>query len=320
MSVETGTEGSSADWSANRGLVVLAVAYQWFYNGANFIAFKVAGDAFHPLMVATLRFLVAGLLLLPFAIARRKRTRLSPGALGRAALIGVIMLVASQAMAIWGTHFLPAGVASVFGSAPPLFLALFAWAVFKQALTRRQVAGVLVGFAGLALMGWSSAHAGGFRPEGAALTLVASAAWAFGSLLATRWRLPEDPVVALAAQLMAAGLTLLAIVLASGIFADTRWTRITPAAWGSLAFLIFASTLVGYAVFLALNARVSPTLANTFNYVAPVIALGLAALLLHEGLTVTKVAAAVIALVGVALMIGGKPDADPSRASKRRLA
>ena len=309
MTVAAGKQDLAAAWSANRGLVALAVGYQWFYNGANFLAFKVAGDALHPLMVATLRFLVAGSILLPVALARRNRGRASPGALGRAALIGCVMLVASQALAIWGTHFLPAGVASVFGSAPPLFLAVFAWALFRQALTRRQVGGVLVGFVGLALMGWSSANAGGFRPQGAIMTLVAAAFWAWGSLLATRLDLPEDPVVALTAQVLAAGLLLAVVVLSTGVLGATHWARVPLSAWGALGFLIVASTLIGYAVFLAINAQVSSTLANTFNYVAPVIALGLSALLLHETLTPMKVAAAAIALSGVALMIGGRSEA-----------
>ena len=254
-------------------------------------------------MVATLRFSLAALVLLPFAMVRWRRSPVSARELGGAALIGVTMLVASQALAIWGTHFLPAGVAAVFGSAAPLFLALFAWGVFHQPLTRRQVAGVGIGFVGLALMGWASAGGGNFRPVGVVLVLAASAAWAAGSLLAPRLALPRDPVIGLTVQLAAASMVLGAIVTVSGIAATTDLARVPLAAWGALAFLIVASTLVGYAVFLALNAKVSPTLANTFNYAAPVIALGLSAALLHEPLTLVKLVSGGIALLGVALMI-----------------
>ena len=297
---------TDSDWSTHRGLVALAVGYQWFYNGANFLAFKVAGNALHPLMVATLRFSLAALILLPFALVRWRHSPVSTRELGGAALIGVTMLVASQAVAIWGTHFLPAGVAAVFGSASPLFLALFAWGVFHQPLTRRQVAGVAIGFVGLALMGWASTKGGDFRPIGAALALAASAAWAAGSLLAPRLTLPRDPVIGLTIQLAAAGMVLGVIVTVSGIAAATHLARVPLAAWGALAFLIVASTLIGYAVFLALNAKVSPTLANTFNYAAPVIALCLSALLLHEPLTFVKLVSGGIALLGVALMIDRK--------------
>jgi drug/metabolite transporter (DMT)-like permease len=307
----TAAVATKTGWSKHRGLVILALGYQWFYNGANFLAFKVAGNFLHPLMVATLRFSVAALILLPLVLARWRRSPASAHELGGAALIGITMLVASQALAIWGTHFLPAGVASVFGSSAPLFLALFAWGVFRQPLTRRQLAGVAIGFVGLAVMGCSSATGGDFRPIGAVLTLVAAAAWATGSLLSPRLALPRDPVIGLAVQLAAAGLVLSAIVTVSGITAATHLARVPLAAWGALSFLIVASTLIGYAVFLALNAQVSPTLANTFNYAAPVVALCLSALVLHEPLTLVKLLSGGIALMGVALMI------EPKRPDKR---
>ena len=293
-------------WSAHRGLVALAVGYQWFYNGANFLAFKVAGNALHPLMVGALRFSIAALILLPFALARWRRSPATVRELGGAALIGVMMLVVSQAGAIWGTHFLPAGVAAVFGSASPLFLAVFAWGVFHRPLTHRQVAGVGIGFVGLALMSWTSAKGGDFRPIGAVLALAASAAWAGGSLLAPRLAMPRDAVVGLTVQLFAAGLVLGVINTVSGITAATQFAHVPLPAWGALAFLIVASTLIGYAVFLTLNSATSTILANTFNYAAPVIALCLSALLLGEPLTFMKLVSGGIALLGVALMIDRK--------------
>ena len=79
----------------------------------------------------------------------------------------------------------------------------------------------------------------------------------------------------------------------------------------ALAFLIVASTLVGYAVFLALNRGASPILANSFNYAAPVIALALSAWLLGEPVGWGKAAAAGATLTGVALMIGGRRTEEP---------
>lgn len=307
---------TATDWSKHHGLVAVAVGYQWFYNGANFLAFKVAGDALHPLMVATLRFSIAALILLPFALTRWRRSSVSVQELGGAALLGVTMLVAGQALAIWGTHFLPAGVAAVFGSSAPLFLALFAWGVFHQPLTRRQMIGVAIGFVGLVLMGSTSATGSDFRLIGAVLTLAAAAAWAAGSLLAPRLPLPRDPVIGLTVQLAASSIVLGAMVTASGIASTTDLAGVPLVAWGALTFLIVASTLIGYAVFLALN-QVSPMLANTFNYAAPVVALCLSALLLGEPLTLMKLLSGGIALMGVALMIDRKALAgQPTAASE----
>ncbi len=216
----------------NRGLVCLAVGYQWFYNGANFLAFKVAGDALHPLMVGALRFSLAAVILMPFALVRWRRSPASRRELRNAALIGLVMLVASQALAIWGTHFLPAGVAAVFGSSAPLFLALFAWRLLHQPLTLRQTAGVLIGFVGLVLMGWSSATGGNFKPLGVLLALIASASWAAGSLLAPRLALPRDPVIGLTAQVAAAGLALSAVVTVIGHRLPGPIWRVSPCRLG----------------------------------------------------------------------------------------
>lgn len=283
--------------------IVLGVGYQWFYNGANFLAYKVGGDSFHPLMLATLRFGASAVLVLPIAALRWRRHAPTPRELFASGVLGLVMLVGGQSMSIWGTHFLPAGVASVFGSAAPLFLALFAWAVFRQPLGKRELAGVGLGFAGLLLMAWMSWSGGNFKPIGAVLMLGASALWAVGSLGSTHVKLPGDPVIDLAAQLVSAAVLLGLVVTVSGIAEQTHFEQVPWKGWGVLAFLVIASTIVGYALFMALDRKVSPTLANTFNYVAPVIALGLSALLLGEPLGWGKMAAAGVALLGVVLMI-----------------
>jgi len=57
-------------WTQSRMLVLLAVGYQWFYNGANFVAFKIGGDAVHPILLATMRIAIAALTLLSFGPGR----------------------------------------------------------------------------------------------------------------------------------------------------------------------------------------------------------------------------------------------------------
>ena len=296
-----------ASWAQSRVLVLLAVGYQWFYNGANFVAFKVGGDAVHPLLLATMRFAIAALIILPFGLWRLYRRPVGLSEMTNAAGLGVTMLVGSQSVAIIGTHLLPAGVASVFGSAAPIFLALFAWIALREPLGLRQVCGIALGFTGLVLMAWFTSDSGGFSPVGASLTLAASGCWAGGSLWARRLRMPADPVVALTTQLVAAATMLMISAWASGIAGQNDLTHLPTSIWSPLAFLVIASTLVGYGVFLAVNTDVSPLIANTFNYASPVVALLLSAALLSEQLTFPKLFAAGVALSGVALMARGSP-------------
>jgi drug/metabolite transporter (DMT)-like permease len=302
------------------GFVILGVGYQWLYNGVNFLAFKVGGDAFHPLTLATLRFDIATILILPFAAWRWRLRPASMRELAGAVLLGPIMLIGGQTLAICGTQFLPAGVASVFGSAAPVFLALFAWIFFRQTLDGRQVAGIALGLLGLAAMAWLSSSGTGFRPIGAAMTLTASALWAAGSLGASRLRLPADSAIGLAAQLLPTGVLLTVLVWLTGISASLHPSAVPLRAWGVLAFLIVASTLIGYAVFLALNRSASSMLANSFNYVAPVIALVLSAWFLNEPVGWEKLTAAGVTLSGVALMVGARTTIDNSRGTPKPKA
>jgi drug/metabolite transporter (DMT)-like permease len=302
------TEGGSGQSpsAVGSGLVIAGVGYQWLYNGLNFLAFKVGGDAFHPLVLAALRFGIAAILILPFAAWRWQRHPASLRELAGAAMLGPVMLIGSQTLAIWGTHFLPAGVASVFGSSAPVFLALFAWMFLRQPPGARQLAGIMLGLIGLITMAWASSSSAGFRPIGAGMMLMAAALWAAGSLVALRLRLPDDPVVGLAAQLLPTGILLALVVWTAGIGSALHPASVPLQAWFALAFLIIASTLIGYAIFLALNRRASSLLANSFNYVAPVISLILSACFLKEQLGWGKLFGAGVTLVGVAIMVGAR--------------
>ncbi len=83
-----------------------------------------------------------------------------------------------------------------------------------------------------------------------------------GSLWSRRLRLPADPVVALAAQPVASAAVLAVVVGATGIAGRADVADLPASAWWALACLVVASTLVGHAVFLAVNADVSPTVAH----------------------------------------------------------
>ena len=90
---------------------------------------------------------------------------------------------------------------------------------------------------------------------------------------------------------------------ATGMTGRTNFAELPTTAWWALAYLVVARTLVGYMVFLAVNADVSPTVANTFNYAAPVVALLLSAALLGEHLSLPKILAAGVTLSGVGLLV-----------------
>ncbi len=298
-----------AGWAQSRVLVLLAVGYQWFYNGANFVAFKVGGDAVHPLLLATMRFAIAALIILPFGLWRLYRRRADLSELANAAGLGVTMLVGASRSPSSGPtccrrawrrcsdrrrrsslHYLP-------GSRCASRLAC------GKSVASRLASRVLCSWLG------SLRASGGFSPVGAALTLAASGCWAGGSLWAPRLRLPADPVVALTTQLVAAATVL---VIAAVAKRHGRPDRPDPPA----SFNLVGSRLSHHrqhACWLwGLPGGEYRRVATDRQHLQLCLPSGRAAAVSRpaagEQLTLPKLFAAGVALSGVALMVrGGSP-------------
>lgn len=290
--------------------IPLALGVVWLAGGAFFVGYKAATDSLPLVLLGTMRFAGTALLLLPFAawLLRTPAARPSVRQLGSAAISGVVLLAVSQTVTGWGVHLLPAGVSAVFGSSSPLFLALFSWAFMRLPLNGQQLAGVGIGFGGMVLMAWSSAQGGDFHLLGATAVLVGSAAWAAGSLYGNRADVPADAIVSMTVQTLAAGAVLGILTPATGELNGFHFAEVKASAWVGLAVLVVLNTIIGFGAFVWLNRMASITLANTFNYVSPVITMVLAVWLLSEPLTWPKVCAAAVALAGVALMVNGSKE------------
>jgi drug/metabolite transporter (DMT)-like permease len=275
----------------------------WLSTGGNFIAFKEALESMPPIWLITARLFVAALVLLPIAIARRLATP-SVVQLRNAVIAGFLLLVIGQGAIIWGVQFLPAGRTAVFVSSAPLFLALFSL-LGGDSVDRRTVLGIALGTLGLTLMVFFGQSQGDLRLGPIAVVLVGSASWAVGSLYAKKADLPIDAIVSGAVQTLSAGFVVLILALAGGETITVDRLELDIAALLNLAYLGVIGLALGYTLFAWLDRVTRPALANSFQYVAPIVALAAGAVILREHPSVMDLAASAVVLVGVALMVGG---------------
>ena len=287
-----------------RWIIPAAVVFLWFAGGTNYLAVRVVAEALPPLLIVVVRLVVSVALLAPL-VAWRLRDRPPPTGrqLGSAAIMGLLLLAIGQTLLTFGISRLPAGIAAVLGSSAPLFVALFAWAILREPLSRQQVAGVGLGFAGLVLIAAGVGMNGDFDLLGAVLVLLFAAAWAAGSLYGSRADLPDDVIITLFVQLLVASVP---VMIAAALAGDLRFdeeTRLDARAWAALAFTIVVGSVMTFGIFTWVNRAVSSTVANSMAYVAPVIALTLSAWFLGEAVTVRTITAAAVVLVGVTLMV-----------------
>lgn len=284
-------------------LVGLALGLIYLSTGTTFLAVKLVSQHVAPVQLSVVRLLGATLLLAPVTLWRLQQGAALPAgrALRGAAITGFLLLAVGQTALIWGVSRMPAGIAAVIGSAAPLFIAIISVTFLREPLPRRQVAGIILGLAGIVAL-TSTAPAGEIVPAGLAALLLSAAAWAVGSLYSRRATLPRDPVVSINLQLLLGGLMVAPLAAVEARRESVSLSGVSWPVWGGLAYLVVAA-VTSFAAFTWLNRNTSSTLANTFAYVSPVLALALSAIFLGEAMTLLKGAAVLVTLAGVALMI-----------------
>ena len=277
------------------GIALFALYIIW---GSTYLGMRFALASFPPFIMAAVRFLTAGALLYVVMRARGAANPTRRQWLG-AALVGTLLLAGGNAGVGFAEQWVASGVAAVAVAAIPL------WAAFLVGLTGRwpsriELVGLGLGFVGVILLNlgnnvWTT-------PLGAIALLLGPLCWASGSVLSTRVALPPG-LMSSAAQMLVGGVVTFVIALLTGEHMTHLPTRNALLA---MIFLIIFGSLVAFSAYGYLLRRVRPTLATSYAYVNPVVAVGLGAAFAGERITLVGVLAMFVILTGVALVTFGK--------------
>jgi drug/metabolite transporter (DMT)-like permease len=250
---------------------LLAVYILW---GTTYYAIKVAITGFATFFFVGTRFVVAGGLLLLWQMLRGAPMPTLAQWRG-AALVGCLLLLAGNGTVAMGEQWVSSGAAVALISSVPLTTA--AWScLFGKRPARLEWLAMAVGTAGIAVM--LLGHDLRASPLGVGVVLGGSICWSLGTVLARRVEVPPG-ATGFGAEMLCAGI---AGFIVSAI-AREPWvfsTAIKPwAAWG---YLVVFGSLIGFSAFRFLVERVSATLATTYAYVNPPVALLVGWWLGHE--------------------------------------
>jgi drug/metabolite transporter (DMT)-like permease len=277
--------------------VVAALATIYLVWGSTYLAIRVTDRTMPPLLMSSVRFLIAGTAL--YAFASRKGARPTLRQWGSAAIVGAALLLIGNGGVAWAETRLESGLAALMVAIIPLWVALMDRAFFGRRLSRVAIAGLVVGFAGVALL----VRPGGGGDVLAMLALVGTtAAWAGGSLYARGAALPESPLLSASMQMLSAGVFLglagLASGEASGIHANTFSTKPLIA----FVYLVIVGSLIAFSAYAWLLKNVRISVVSTYAFVNPVVAVALGTVFLNEAIgwtTVIAGAAIVVAVVSI---------------------
>src|SRR6202521_3534202 len=295
-------------------LVLMAFAAVYVVWGSTYLAIRIGIESFPPLILAGLRHITVGLLLYPIL---RRKTRIRPTAANwRTAMVtGVMLLFIGNGGVSWAEQTVPSGIAALLVATVSLWLVVFDL-VRPGGIgpVARVTAGLLLGFGGLVLL-VGPAHLGGSERvdlRGAGVLVVASLAWAWGSLYSKHRDKPAAPMLNAAMQSLAGGVALLIAAVLTGEFRGFHFADVSTRSWLALVYLIGFGSGIGFSAYVFLLEKSTPARVGTYAFVNPVVALFLGWLIAAEPLSLRTILAAGVILTAVILVITA-PHLTPAR-------
>jgi drug/metabolite transporter (DMT)-like permease len=283
-------------------VVCLCLAATWLIWGSMYLAIKWALDSFPPFYQMGTQFVVAGLLLGAFSLARGAALPSAVQWLG-AAVLGALLLGGGYGFTALAQTGVGSGLVVAFGAVVPTLVAL-AELPYGIRPKRIQAVGIGLGLAGIVML--SQGQGFGASLTGLLSMCVACVTWAVGSVWAVHglpggYRLQLAPgFMGHASQMLVGGLLLLIGAWAVG--EQPTWPP-DPRALASWAYLVVCGSLIGYTAYMLLLERTTPGLASSYTYVNPVVAIVLGLALGDETVSAFEWIAVAVVLLGVVLLM-----------------
>ncbi|MBX8485155.1 drug/metabolite exporter YedA [Pseudomonas cichorii] len=264
--------------------------------GSTYLVIRIGVESWPPLMLAGVRFTLAGSLMYGYL-----RYRGVPAPTWTqwksSAAIGFLLLTCGNGGVTLAEHAgVASGIAALAVATVPLFTLLFGL-LWGNRTTNLEWAGIFLGMTGIALLNLGSNLQA--SPYGAVLLLFAAASWAFGSVWSKHLPLPAGPMAS-GTQMIAAGVMLL---LGSALSGERMEHMPSAAGWGALAYLVVFGSVIGFSAYIYLLKNVRPAAATSYAYVNPAVAVMLGVLFAGETIA-SEECLAMLVIIGAVVLIG----------------
>jgi drug/metabolite transporter (DMT)-like permease len=278
--------------------------------GSTYFAIAAADRTLPPLLMLSARFVIAGALLYGWCAWRGELASARPGRRewGAAAIVGSLLLVIDTGGVALAEQRVSSGLAALIIATVPLFMVVLDRLVRGVRIPAGGAAGIAAGLVGVGLL-----VGPGGRVDALAIVvlLVASFAWAAGSVYARVAPLPRHPLLAAAMQMLCAGVLLAGAGIAMGELSQVRLGAISPASLGALGFLVVFGSILAFTVYGWLLRRTSTQLLSTYAYVNPAVAVFLGWAFAGEQVGGKEIAAGFVILSSVALLLLARASRGP---------
>ena len=316
----------------------LILVFTWIIIASTYLAIKISIDTIPPLLMSGIRYTISGLMLFfIFKIVsheifdkKGKQTeniesstnqrKIKPDLLQiilsrkqwkDAIIIGICLIVFGQGLLAYGEQFLSSDITALLFSTVPIWIILIGKFYSNLKLNKHTLLGIIAGSIGLVILIYPSFEAMLFGDQtnttnennflGISILLIAAISWGIGSLYSHKADLPSNILISTGMMLLVGGLFLLGIGMI--IEFNTMYvSKFSTSSILSLIYLIIIGT-TGWLGFFWILRNTTATLANTFAYVSPVIAVFLGWIILDENINLRIIVATIVIIIGVILIV-----------------
>lgn len=296
-------------------LIVLAFFAIYFIWGSTYLMNKIAVTDISPLFLASIRFIIAGVLIFIMARILKQDLSITKKQLLNCVLAGFLFMAYGNGVFVWALKYVDSGFAALMASTQPLMVLVLMRLIDGKKIKLTSVIGVALGLIGIYLL-ISQEEMTSHEHSAIGLIMIFTCvlSWSMGSIFVSKATLPKNFFISSGYQMITGGI----ILLISSLLVGEEWKP--PTLWKdstfiSLGLLIVFGGIVAFTAFNYLLKFISTEKVATSAYVNPVIAMFLGWYVLDEQITAQSIIAACILFLGV-YFINSKKVAKPRISGK----
>lgn len=287
--------------------VILAYGAIYLIWGSTYLAILFAIETIPPFLMAGVRFLIAGSILLLWM-----RVKGAPAPTAQhwkaAWIIGLLLLAVGNGALSWAEQRVPSGIAALIIASIPAMVVLLEFFLSGVRPSWTVAAGLVLGSVGTLVLvdPGRLTGSGGVDLVGTGVLLLGSLSWAYGSLYSRSAPQASPPLQSTGMQMLSGGVLLLLMGILTGELADVSPGQISFLSVLSVAYLVIFGSLIAFSSYIWLLKVSAPARVSTYAFVNPIIALFLGWVFAGEELNARILVASVLTVAAVAMIVGGK--------------
>jgi drug/metabolite transporter (DMT)-like permease len=279
--------------------VIFAFGAVYIIWGTTYLAIKIGIAEMPPFLMAALRYLIGGTLLLGLCLARNRQPLNKE--IWQNMVLGGLMLTLGQGTLFWAEQYISSGLTAVLVSTLPIFYILVDrknWkGYFNSKLT---IISIILGLIGiLALFKDQLAEGANYNR----LTLIASLvvlssclSWALGSIYYKNKAAPERLFPDVGWQLIGGSIACFLVSLVADPLTAFTFAQVSLQTWAAVGYLAIAGSVIAFTASYYLLSVRPPAVVGTYAYVNPIIAVILGVLFANEVISMSQ-------FIGIAIIL-----------------